>query len=354
MAYLVTCVGISPTAFAQQLDLSTKQRQLQKKQLRSFEESQEEGQEDDLGVDQPGLPQGLESRMIPYSIHVLGNVKKPGAYRVLPSDKVTDAIKYAGGYLANGSKRSVELRREDTTTMLDIYLYEYQGNLSQNPFLMENDVVYVPTKKGEIQIEGTVNRPGNYEIRKSTTLKSIVEMAGGFTSGRSMKDPIRVVRYDSHEKKEIIEIENTGAAIKDFKVQKGDVIVIPHLLLSEKKFDYAVNRIPGDNIFYPTMDNNVYVVGAVLNPGAYTFQPNYSYKEYVNLAGPTRNIGVKSVKILRRDGSKVRVGKATLIQPGDTLVIPEQRFKPEVMIALVSSVLSVTLSSLVLVDQLRN
>lgn len=350
--YLIASLLV-PTAWAQTADLSNRQKQNVLKKQKSFEEDnskdQDTGGQDafDSGIDP-------ERTKIFYSVHVTGFVAKPGVYKVIPSDKVTDALKYAGGLLENGSKRRIQLRRESDSETLDIYLYENSGDTSQNPFLMENDVIFVPAKLGEIRVEGPVNRPGVYEIGKSVSLASAIQMAGGFTTGRSLKDPIRVVRYDDNEQKEVIEVENSASSLKAFKLVKGDIVVVPHLLLTDKKFDYNPNRIPGDNIFYPTMDNNVYVIGAVVTPGPYTFQPNFSYREYVNMAGPTRNIGKHSIKVFRRDGKKIRVSQNTIIQPGDTLIVPESKFKTEVLIGIAASVVSLALSSVILVDQLKN
>src|SRR3989338_1015229 len=39
-------------------------------------------------------PGGLSS--VYYNVHILGQVRRPGVYKILPSDRATDAIKYAG------------------------------------------------------------------------------------------------------------------------------------------------------------------------------------------------------------------------------------------------------------------
>lgn len=287
-----------------------------------------------------------------YSIHVLGEVQKPGTYKIAPSDRVTDALDYAGGVLPNGSERAVQLRRQGKRRFLDLFSYKYKGRLSQNPYLMENDVVFVSIKKGEVQIEGPVKRPGYYEISKSISLKKLIRMAGGLATGFSRKQSIRVVRYNKNEEKEVFEVNANETA--QFVVKIGDVVVIPHMLLANKKFDYNVQRIPGDNIFYPTINDSVYVIGSVHMPGPYTFQPNFNYQDYVGLAGPTNNASIKRTKILKANGKKVRAKKKMEINPGDTIIIPSKALTATKFITWFGTLTSMALTTFVFVDRFAN
>lgn len=288
-----------------------------------------------------------------YNIHVLGEVVQPGTYRIIPSDRVSDAIKYAGGTTLHGSQRAIQLRRQGNTQILDFFSYKYKGNLNSNPYLMENDVIFVPVKRGEIQVVGPVNRPGNYEISKKITLKETIGMAGGFATGLSLQEPIRVIRYNSDEKKEVVEVRNSPDEIAHLMIQKGDVVVIPHILIADKEFDYNLKRIPGDNIFYPTIDDNVYVVGAVLSPGAHEFKPHYTYKEYVNLAGPLKYAKMRSIRVLRPDGKKIHAKRTTNIHVGDTIIVPQRYWKPETVASWLGTLSSLTLSTILITDRFK-
>ena len=99
-----------------------------------------------------------------YNIHVLGEVTRPGTYRVLPSDRVFDAIRYAGGILPTGSERSVQIRRGGRVEYVDLFAYKSRGILDQNPYLTENDVVFVPILKGLVHVDGPVGHPGSFEL----------------------------------------------------------------------------------------------------------------------------------------------------------------------------------------------
>lgn len=289
-----------------------------------------------------------------YHIHVLGEVGRPGAYQILPSDRVSSAIQFAGGILRSGSERRVQLRRSESTKHLDLYSYKHDGRLSQNPYLMENDVIFVPLKKGEIEIEGPVNRSGFYEIFKPVSLEQAVKMAGGFAAGHSRKQPIRIIRYDKNEEKRIIEVEFSKKAFEENMVEAGDVIVVPHVLLLNKKFDYNIKRIPGDNLFYPTLNNNVYVVGAVSMPGPYEFQPSYSVQDYVSQAGPSNDASLKRPKIINAEGKRMIAKKNSQVNPGDTIIVPSKSITAGNFISWFGTLTNMALTTFIFVDRFAN
>lgn len=276
------------------------------------------------GVSTQRGPDGTRGE-IHYNIHVLGEVVSPGTYRLEPSVRVFDALNRAGGILPNGSHRSIQLRRNERSRWVDMVSFQLDGDLRQNPYLMENDVVYVPLKKGVIQIEGPVKRPGEYEITGPLTLERAIRLAGDFAVGRSLEEPIRVIRFEADGRRQIIDVpQNDPQVFRKLPIVKGDIVVIPHVLTKGKTFDYNVRSIPGGTVFFPTVNDSVYVVGAVQRPGPYPFQPSFHYQDYVGLAGPINLANVKRTKVLRADGKKRLAKKTSEINPGDTIIVPSR------------------------------
>lgn len=299
------------------------------------------------------LPLTGSSEALYYNVHVVGEVNQPGTYRVLPSDRLTDALRYAGGIRANGSQRSVQLRDRESTAYFDLFAYYTGGSLKQNPYLTDNVVIFVPVKKGEIQIEGPVNRPGYYEITRPISLKNAIKMAGGFATGRSNREPIKIIRYTENGEKTIIEIENGAAPLEKTMLKNGDVIILPHILLTGTKFDYNLQRIPGDNIFLPTLNDNIYVTGAVQMPGPYAFQPKFTVQDYIGLAGPSTGANMRRVKILRVDGKKVKTNKNTEVNPGDTIIVYSKSVTVGNFLAWFGTLTSMALTTFVFVDRFK-
>lgn len=283
-----------------------------------------------------------------YQVHILGEVNNPGTYRVTASTRLSEALEKAGGMLERGSERRIELRRrEGGGRRVDLLSFKLLGNLDANPYLLDNDVIFVPLKGKVVQIEGTVKRPGVYEVTRERTLEDVIKLAGGFTPGVGNPTPIKVVRFN-HGSKELIDVENTREARDQFQLENADVIVAPHFLTEEKTFDYNLARLPGDNqLFYPSYEERVFVLGAVAVPGPYPFSPYYDVRQYLTLAGGTTKLSKsKKIKILRTDGKTVKADAKTEINPGDTIIVPEKYMAPEsfatLIIGITASVVGIT------------
>lgn len=294
---------------------------------------------------------GLMDRGMIYQVHVLGEVKRPGTYRVSPSMRVTDALRQAGNLKSSGSERFIELRKpgQGHGRVIDLFAYKTFGDLAQNPYLQDNDSIFVPLKKVAIDIEGPVRRPGVFELKKERTIQDVVQLAGGFTVGVSQKEPIRVIRYGGYEEKEILEIPTSETDMRQFQVQDGDVIVIPHKFLTQHEFDYNLKKLPNDNIFYPSYENRVFVIGAVRVPGAFDFNQNYSLRQYLTLAGGTTTMAKnKKIKVVTAEGKSYAAKDANydrVVNPGDTIIVPEKAVPTSFYIGLLPTIASLGLSA---------
>lgn len=290
-------------------------------------------------------------RGLVYQVHVLGEVKRPGTYRVNPSMRVTEALRQAGNVKSNGSERFIQLRKPGQASgrTIDLFAYKTFGDLAQNPYLQDNDTIYVPLKKMAIEIEGPVRRPGVFELKSERSIQDVVKLAGGFTVGVSQKEPIKVIRYGGYEEKEILEIPTEETQMREFHVQDGDVIVVPHKFLTQHEFDYNLKKLPNDNIFYPSYENRVFVIGAVRAPGAFDFNQHYTLRQYLTLAGGTTTMAKnKKIKVVTSDGKSFAAKDANyerVVNPGDTIIVPEKAIPSSFYIGLLPTIASLGLSA---------
>lgn len=290
----------------------------------------------------PQLPSGIQSgggatgttmgeaTMISmgYQVHVLGEVVNPGTYKVAASDRVSEVIKRAGGFDQNGSERNIELRRRGGGVVrVDLLAFKLFGKLDQNPYVTDNDTIFVPLRKSVIQVVGAIKRPDYYELKNEKTLADTVELAGGFNAATAMKEPIRVIRFENGEKT-VHEVPIDNADMKNFSILTGDVVVIPNIVTKGTKFDYNVAAIPGDQPFYPSYEDRVFVLGGVATPGAYPFSPYYTVNQYVTLAGGLNERGKAKYKVVTVDGKSHNAKPNSRVNPGDTIVIKQSWMSP--------------------------
>ena len=257
-----------------------------------------------------------------YQIHILGQVRHPGTYRLPPSTRMAEAIDMAGGLAPKGSMRKVELRRNNRTVRTyDLFAFLNDGRLDQNPFLLDNDEIFIPIAKTVISVQGPVNRTGVLELTHEGSLNDVVAVAGGYTVGVIKTEPITVVRY-VNGKKVIYNVAMIDGDMANFEVKDGDIIVFPHVLTKGRKFDYNIAQLPNDTLFYPSFNDNVFVMGAVSQPGAYPFNPFYDPRHYINMAGAVRYANLKKIKILDMNGKEIKYKEGYHLNPGDTVVVP--------------------------------
>jgi polysaccharide export outer membrane protein len=86
----------------------------------------------------------------------------------------------------------------------------------------------------------------------------------------------------------------------------------------------------GDTIFVPRAES-IYVFGQVKNPGAYALQQrNTTVLQALSLAGGVTDRGttgrIRIVRIVNGEKTEFRVKLTDLVQPGDTIVVPERFF----------------------------
>ncbi|MBN1826477.1 MAG: SLBB domain-containing protein [Candidatus Eisenbacteria bacterium] len=130
-----------------------------------------------------------------FEVHVLGQVENPGTYIVTALTRVSSAIEMAGGFLEEGSRRSLTIRGLDgETEYADVLRFEMLGEREWNPFVSDGDIVYVPVKLREASVHGGVALPGRYEIVEGEKIMDFIRIAGGFTDD-AIRDSVEIRRF---------------------------------------------------------------------------------------------------------------------------------------------------------------
>lgn len=129
-----------------------------------------------------------------YKILVYGAVINPGFVNVTSVNRVSEILDKAGGFQRYAEDKLIYVHKTDGTIKeLDIREFLINGDLSQNPTMVEGEkleVQFVPglagtsldllnLKNNRVLITGFVNRPGTHPFYPGYTIKDYIELTGG-------------------------------------------------------------------------------------------------------------------------------------------------------------------------------
>lgn len=117
-------------------------------------------------------------------VNILGEVRRPGTYRLSAFTTVFNALYHAGGVTPVGSLRDVRVIRDGKQiASVDVYEYIFQGRTAVNVSLHDGDVLMIPAYRNLVTVEGGVKRPMVYEAKDGDNVRNVIGYAGGFASG---------------------------------------------------------------------------------------------------------------------------------------------------------------------------
>jgi protein involved in polysaccharide export with SLBB domain len=275
-----------------------------------------------------------------------------------PVNNATDLIPFRLGKLVleHNDVQNLELDAGDVVTIFS--QADFRVAMSQQTRL--------------VWLEGEFGAAGVYAVRPGETLGQLVERAGGLSAQAYLfgAELTRVStridqqrRLDQFTQELEKDVEHTAAnramgsaspeqaAIVNTQLQNERVLV-DRMRSLKATGRIVLNLEPGNNDLAPLMNfpledgdrllvpakpATVNVLGAIYNQNAFAFEPNQRLVDYVREAGgPTRNADTGREFVIRADGSVIpkrgfnplgRSFDATLLNPGDSVVVPEAIFR---------------------------
>ena len=276
-------------------------------------------------------------------IRISGQVQYPALYEFRPDETIKDLIELAGGFTFNARKDTIELIRflEDGKTQLSKY-YSYDEIEQNNIYLQNKDHVVVrqiPEYLIDhyVIVNGYVRYPGWYKINKNTTtLKNMIEEAGGFLEEASLTESSLSRKMDveetdpEYERLKLIPTENMTEDEYDyFKAksrQHSGVVVVDFvkLFIQDDLTENVILR-KNDIINIPEKKDYIIMLGQFVNPGKIIFDSLLTIDDYIELAGGFGWRALEGdVRVIRaKTGEWVDADEDVLLQPGDTIWVPE-------------------------------
>jgi protein involved in polysaccharide export with SLBB domain len=263
-----------------------------------------------------------------FKVFVVGEVFRPGIYTATPVTRVSELVNWAR-LKGTASRGKIELERYGkSVASVDLHRFEEKGNLWVNPFVQDGDIIHVPPMKAFVTVAGAIYGSGIYELRISALtaeqtresegiyeleegekVSDMIQKAGGLTPWADLSNAYieRSNPDPTHRKKLEIEL---------------------HHILSGEDLSKDIAMWNGDLLVIPSLEDKVYVEGAVNQPGAFIYQPNLTVKEYIGQAGgPTERGKLSGVKVKRAGGNILKDEDVEVIKRGDTVIVPRIRFK---------------------------
>jgi len=280
-------------------------------------------------------------------ITVNGAVQLAGAYEFVEGDDLETIIGLGRGFDSFAEQDSITLYRPHIDNKkFDIINLSYSKD--KNFKIETYDRIFVKyntdyRKKITALIVGEVPRPGYYPIGfKTTTVKDLIDMAGGVTENAYLPLCIIFRKYDkeysANDSTEIFLNQRANDLIvterdyynfgMDIKGRRGRVIVDFEKLL--KHNDMSQNIVlENDDIVYINDDKKiVYVYGAVNNEGYVKYVPGKDYEYYIDQAGGYGLAADESnSRVIKFNSRGWYKPDDTVVESGDFVYVPKQQQK---------------------------
>ena len=281
-------------------------------------------------------------------ISLFGAFNKPDVFDYSPGDSLLELIELAGGFSTDADRTIVELVRfnaDGKTTRSILLDVSINSKINDSNFkLNSDDIIFARFKhnfreKALVSVTGEVFFPGHYLIiNNRTTLKEIIELAGGVTSEASLteatllrsdheaiKDP-EYERLKKMTREEMNDIEYEYFKAKS-RQQSGRVSVDFKRLFARNDPDENVTLIGKDIIVIPRLKKTVNIIGAVSRPGLLVYKQGETVEYYLKKAGSYLwNAKKGDVRIIRAASSEqIKAKNSDIIYIGDTIFVPEKK-----------------------------
>jgi protein involved in polysaccharide export with SLBB domain len=286
------------------------------------------------------------------AVYVMGKVNSPGRYEWSDEMTLLDLLAHAGGPAGGADMAAIEIatprsgRIETETFNLGAYL-DGRTDARSLPRIAAGSTVMVPelpfdltdnkaqwlrqSPQRSIYVFGAVGSPGRYAFDDSMGLLDILSAADGPTTNANLHD-LRI----THRNEPAVRV-STVDLVTYFET--GDDSLLPAIK-------------PGDTIYVPDIEQQwidqpkeltVRVLGEVGSPGRYSFTDDMTILDLLAEAGgPTASAYQQKIVVVNlsccRDQARTfdlvdfarsgDVTKLPLVQPGDTVYVPNVEQNP--------------------------
>ena len=243
------------------------------------------------------------------TITVDGEINRPAIYELDDNENLRDLIKIAGGLKPTTYMKRIQIQRiippeKRSTVKIDRTIVDVNindtFNSTQKTVLYDGDIIQffkiTDIQGNTVTIDGSINRPGIYDLGDGLYLKDIINKADGVT-GDVYLDRIDIFRknpdYSETQIDVNLELAMKGDKENNLKLMSGDVITV-----------YSKS-----DMFFST---NVSIKGHISNPGSKPFRKGMQVSDLVFMGGGfeneehIKNTYFDRAELLRKDPKKFK------------------------------------------------
>lgn len=316
-----------------------------------------------LGTD----PLVLVNFIIDNRARIDGAVGGPGTYLVGPGVTLDDLVQGAGGTANWADQSGVELM----TTVIDAQTGRsstqrqtmplHQGMLASYMVRPHDQFrfnrVYSDAGLGSVTVQGEVRYSGSYPITRGEHLSDLLARAGGLTSIAYpqgtvyLRKSAAAVERDGYlraaneiQMQLLVGMTRVGndkippesfTAMQSFVTQlqtqkalgRVTFVADPSVLAAHPEQDPLLES--GDTIFIPQRPSTISVLGEVMQPGSYAYQPGAKLEDYLRKAGGYAQFADEGLTfVVMPDGTARKLDRSWLnfssekLPPGSSIVVP--------------------------------
>ena len=204
-----------------------------------------------------------------------GEVKRPGFFEVLDGETLNMVLSFAGGFNDNAYKARIKVFQNTSKErkLTDVFSDDFNGYrpLSGDKYIAEP---ILDRFENRVQINGSVFRPGSYELNNGMTLKSLITKAEGFKEDAFLSRAY-ITRLKSDGYFEMISFDPgkivTGSN-PDILLKREDIITISSIFDLRDEYKVSIDgevRTPGEFQYAENMNlEDLILKAGGLNEGA--------------------------------------------------------------------------------------
>ena len=236
-------------------------------------------------------------------VNIDNGFKINGLFEIKEDEKLSDLIKFSGGFSSNSYKDKVFINRINSysRSIIEYSLENYdKANLNDGDLISAKTVV--DFVENSVSIQGAVYLPGIFDISNAMSVKQLIESSKGLTPDALPK--AFLYRTNNGVQDEIVSLNLDNKSDLSIQLSVNDALYIP----SAKDI---------------SLDQVIEIKGEVNNPKEVDFKDGLTISDLIILSGGlTAYANPKDVRIFRNistDGNK-KITKEIILELDDNLI----------------------------------